>query len=527
MTEDTDILLLQAARLGKLFAGNERSSGRFDPDRERAFTEYTPIDQADLEGHLRGEMGIGVVPIKDDDTCSWAAIDIDNHDTDEDLPLAEVAEKIALKKLPLIPCRSKSGGIHCYLFLEKPQPATRVRIFMTGWAALLGYAGSEVFPKQGRLTEGKDGKKSLGNWINLPYLGGESTMRYAYVDGKKLSLIEFLDHAEKARISEHKLRALSVVEHPDAPPCVQQMYAKGVAQGYRNEALYNIVVYLKKADPNGYPTKAAEANTSVFAKPLPRAESQRTVASAARPDCTYRCNEEPIRSLCDRETCVTRKYGISSGDLERLNTVDALPIFTDLVKYMTEPVRWEFKINGVTITNIGTIQLLDWRAMRELIADRLTRVVPMIKAQEWERILQPLMATARIIEAPDDASVAGVIRSRLREFASKTDLLSRGEDKSERQALLRGMPVVQVAGGERCVVFRGEDFVNFLKRTRTEELKGVNLWFAVKGIGVFHERMRITTAKENYNINVWCMPVKEVLKAGDHEAESITFKSDL
>jgi hypothetical protein len=44
----------------------------------------------------------------------------------------------------------------------------------------------EIFPKQDALGDGE-----LGNWINLPYFGGD---RPAYgEDGRILSLAEFLD----------------------------------------------------------------------------------------------------------------------------------------------------------------------------------------------------------------------------------------------------------------------------------------------------------------------------------------------
>lgn len=524
--ESADQLLLDAARLWRLFQGNQRSSGRFDPKRERAWTEDVPARQEDCEAHLLGRVGLGIVPIQDDDTCIWAAIDVDDHDSDEDIPLRPLVERIEQAKLPLVACRSKSGGIHIYLFLEKPQPATKIRIFMDGWARKLGVGGMEIFPKQGKLVSTKDGAKQQGNWLNLPYFDGDKTNRYCVTD-RKLSLREFLDYAEKMKVSEAQLRALSTVEHPDAPPCIQRLMANGVAQGHRNEALYNIVVYYKKAAPNEFEAKAVAANTSVFAKPLPRAELQRTITSAGRADCAYRCNEEPIRSLCDRDTCITRKFGISSGDLERLNTVDALPIFTDLTKYMTEPVRWDLKIDGTPIRNIKTVQLLDWRAMREMVADRLTKIVPMIKGQEWERILHPLMATARIIEAPDDASVSGFIRSRLIEFASKADLMNKGQDKNDRKALLRGLPVVQVLDGDRCVVFRAQDFVAFLKRTKSEELKGVDLYMACKQAGIGHTKFRIPDVKADANINVWYLPVKDVQQALGGEADAPTYRSEM
>lgn len=497
-----------AERMLALFDGNKRSSGRYDPKRERAFTEAEPLTVADFEKHLAGTVGCGSVPIQDDGTCSWGAIDIDNHGSDEDLDLAAVDRRIMDMGLPLIPCRSKSGGIHCYMFLEQPLPASRVKALLTGFALNVGHGGSEIFPKQGKLGTTKEGKLQLGNWINLPYMDAAKTMRYAMREGRMLNLSEFLDLAEK-RTGEALLRALSKAEHPDAPPCVQKMYSQGVAKGHRNEALYNVVIYLKKAYPDGTEAKAVEANQTIFSTPLPRAEFGRTVSSACRPDMHYRCGEEPARSLCDRDACLTRKYGITPEDSQRIADHESLPEFSGLVKYLSEPVRWEFKVDGVKVVNIQTPDLLDWRRIREICAERLTKVVPMIKNQEWERILSPLMKEARIIETPDDASKDGVIRDRLREFASKTDLMNRGEDHEDRKSLLRGLPVVQVVDGDRCVVFRGQDFINFLKRTKSEELKGVDLWMAVKSIGVTHTRMRVGS---NANINVWTLPVAMVLE---------------
>jgi hypothetical protein len=304
------------------------------------------------------------------------------------------------------------------------------------------------------------------------------------------------------------------------------MFAQGVPAGHRNEALYNIVVYYKKAKPDEVTKLANEANATVFARPLPRAETNRTIGSASRADCTYRCGEEPIRSLCERDLCLKRKHGITPADAERLDTVESLPPFTGLVKYLSEPTRWEITIDGLKVTNLETEQLLDWREIRKIIAERHTRIVPLIKNQEWERMLQPLMKEARIISTPDDASVAGHIRARLRDFASKTDLTLKGNDIDDRKVLLRGLPVVQQYQGSRVVMFRAEDFVNFLKRTRSEEMKGVNLWFAVRDLGVGHTKVRIGTGAKVPNINVWFLPITELLTDAN-EITPTTFTSDL
>lgn len=509
-------------RLMALFVCNSRSSGRYAPARDRGWTEPEALTPGNWLNHLAGKEGCGGVPILDDDTCLWGAIDIDQHGSDEDLPIAEFEAKARAAKLPLILCRSKSGGIHAYAFFEKPVSAGRARAVLGQWAGAIGAGGSEIFPKQAKLVNGRDNKKMLGNWINFPYFDQAKCMRYAVVDGKVASLDQFLDLAERSRIKETSLRALAGSDHPDAPPCIQHMYAHKVPQGHRNEALYNTVIYLKKVDAGTAEQKANDANQTMFDKPLPKAELGRTINSAMRPEMQYRCNEEPIRSLCQRETCLNRKYGITPADAERLHG-EQLPSFTNLVKYASEPVRWEMEVDGIKIT-FKTDEILDWRSVRSKIYERLTKVVPMIKNQEWERILAPLSKEARIVETPDDASISGVIRERLREFAAKTDLTNKGQDSEDRKALLRGLPVVAEVDGDRCVVFRGQDFINYLKRTKSEELKGVDLWMAVKSIGVIRWRCRPGKGESINPIDVWALPCKEVVQ---HVMEPQKFKSEL
>lgn len=508
-------------RFYRLYHSNARSTGVFDPSSGKMHTAYQQPTPEDFRVHLRGTMGVGCVPILDDNTCKWAAIDIDNHGSDEDIPIAPVDEKITLHKLPIIACRSKSGGIHCYIFFDKPQAASKVRALMEEFARLIGYAGSEIFPKQAILRAGQDGGKQLGNWINLPYLGADRTNRYAFKNGKKLRLEEFLTEAEAKMITAEDLRKFMLLGFDDAPPCVQRMIEYGVDAGQRNEAMFNVVVFLRKAEMD-IKNEASRLNGQMFVKPLPKAEFMRTMISGSRPDYSYRCNEEPMKTLCDRETCLDRKHGISVKEYDDTAAMSALPAFSDLIKYISEPVRWEMKIDGKRVTNIQTTQLLDWRCMREIIADKLTKVVPMIKAVEWERLLDPVMKEARIYQTPDDASTAGVIRQKLKEFAMKTDLMNRGENTEDRKALTRGMPCVQVFDGERSVIFRAQDFVNFLKRTKSEELKGMNLWFAVRDMGCLHTKMRAG----NHNINVWAVPVSTVL-ADEPEPDPAHFKSDL
>ena len=315
---------------------------------------------------------------------------------------------------------------------------------------------------------------------------------------------------------------MQTMTYAEAPPCILKVLAGGAAEGNRNEAIFNTTVFLRKAFPDDFQQRAVELNPIIFYKPLNKAELARTVMSAGRPDYSYRCNEEPIKSFCNKEACLASKFGITAKEGEKLESMQELPTFSNLVKFQTEPIRWEISIGGHKVGNLSTSQLLDWRYIRELIAERTMKVVPMIKPAEWERMLAPLMDGVRFVETPDDASVSGVVRLRLKEFAAKTDLSNRGQNKEDRRALARGLPCVQEVDGERCVVFRSQDFINYLKRTKSEELKGTSLWFAVKDLGVIHSKFRLG----EHNINVWRIPVDAVTQ-GWAEAEAPEFTSEI
>lgn len=506
-----------------LFISNNRTIGQFHPKSGRIETVTKEMSIEDWVTHFNGVAGVGGVPIMDDNNCHWAVIDIDNHGQEEDTPIGPIDKIVTANQLPLVVCRSKSGGVHAYAFFKDAQPAAKVRAMMAKWAVQIGHPGVEVYPKQSTLRRNpQTGTMQNGNLVNLPYFVLAKTNRYAFRSEQVLDARGFLDLAIKLRMSNADVKDWSMKEHQEAPPCVQRMLTEGVEAGSRNEAAFHIGVYLRKAYPAEVEARLRDINNTIFPSPLPRAELTRTILSAQRPDYNYRCSVDPQNSLCDRTTCLTRKHGITISDAEAADIAGQLPEFTNLTKFMSEPIRWEMTVDGKLITNISTAQLLEWRFVREMIAEKLTKIVPMIKNGEWERILSKAMETVRVIDTPDDASINGVVRARLRDFSARTDLMSHGSDTKDREAMLRGLPCVQIYDGERQVMFRSQDFVAYLKRTRSEELKGVALWFAVRDVGVRHSKVRVGT----HSVNVWMLPVSEVQKEVS-EAAPVEFTTDL
>jgi len=106
--------------------------------------------------------GLGVIPIREDGSCVFGAIDFDDRTVDH----LALARRVREVDLPLVVCRSKSGGAHLYYF-SAPIRASEMRLRLDKFRARLGMPeNTEIFPKQDDL-EGK----GIGNWINLPYFG--------------------------------------------------------------------------------------------------------------------------------------------------------------------------------------------------------------------------------------------------------------------------------------------------------------------------------------------------------------------
>ncbi len=517
---------LSLKRFMQLFRGNPRSFGQWDPKikdkNRRSFTVKEAYTDFHFSEHLHGvteqgapAIGIGIVPIRDDGTCYWGAIDIDNHGKDEDTDILAVEAKVAELSLPLIPCRSKSGGVHLYLFGSEPMRAEHVRKILQRWATDIGVEGVDcIYPKQAQLRQNDQGERALGNWINLPYYEADNTERYAVNNGKRVTLDQFLDLAEGKMVDAAFLGKQIGSDHSHMPPCLTAyMKRGGLPSGMRNDGIYQLAVYARKKDPETARDAAHDLAVQFTAdNPLPFKERDKTIRSAMGKSYNYRCSL--FTDVCDREACRRLKYGISEAEYENLNSRAAMPSFSNLIKFRnSDPIRFDLdmgveghgpvrKLEGLTIEELSNFPLF-----RTMVMERTHVVLPRLKADEWDKVLADLFATVRIEEIPEDSTPQGALRTKIYEFARKADLESPGDRTADRQALLRGVPVVQVFEGVRVVMFRSVDFLQYLRRTKSDTVKEKDLWFkASKYAGVQSTRVKIG----NKPVSVWFLPVEDV-----------------
>lgn len=478
-------------RFKELFDGNE--VGFYKHAKSRGewhnWAADGEITEADVRKHLMGREGIAVIPIKQNNTCLFAVIDCDWHKkTKEDVDIGLLAEYISEKELPLVPCRSKSGGAHLYCFFTEPIAAALAVRLMQRLAKKLGISSEfEIFPKQTKLMRGQ-----RGNGISLPYFGGDKTQRYA-VEKKttgisKLSVEEFIALCESSAINQKQVMELLHDEHSEAPPCLQRIIEDGVGSGSRNEALYNLTIYMKKRFPDDYMDRLLDLNMEIFDKPLSSREARATISSASRRDYKYRCSESPCRDLCNREECVKRKFGIDEEDIEYASIGD---IFSSLKRFDTDPVQWEICIKGHRII-VKTPTLMDYRKLMEAALEAASIVLPLMKNAEWLRLLSQLMANVEYVEAPKEAKASGMLMVKLSEYIRRAHIVSAEDGSAGRTAIMHGAPIVDVdPSGRMKAYFKGASFIDFLKRSRQGTVSPSSVWMTVKEHGVVSDRIRV------------------------------------
>ena len=453
--------------------------------KKSARTLREPVTAELWEAHLAGERHLGIITITEENECWWGAVDIDDYSVSH----TDIVALLRTHGVPALVCRTKSGGAHVYLFFRQPIPARDVMPKLRELSAVLGYGESEVYPKQTAVASDQQG---LGNWLNMPYFGGDQTRCYAIRDdGRGLSMAQFMDEAEKLRMSSSAFLGLqlhkSVAGWEEAPPCLEHLAGIGVGQGIQNNAMFSFAVYARRVQPEGWETTLQEWNLRFFKPVHPHERMQSVIKSVGKKEYNYKCHDQPCVSHCNMALCRTRKYGIGPGG--GADIIDSVSILD------TEPPIFYvlLKTGGTVECDAATI--LNPRSFQQATAEQLRIVLPLYKLETWLPQVQRVVEGATTIDAPAEVGTTGQMVELLERFCTDRHA---GEHKEE---ILLGKPWRDEDTGR--VWFRLRDLTDFFERSKfrmlrrgqiTERIKsmdGGSDFFNVKGKGT----------------NVWYIPL--------------------
>lgn len=433
-------------RFANLFAGGQLGYGLWDKQKG-ARTVHEPPSISNYEAHLNGEIGLGVVPVQENGTCRFAAIDIDVDTIDH----AQLFTSVSKRRLPLVVCRSKSGGAHLYTFMAQGYPAAVVTDVLKKWATLLGYPRAEIFPKQNVI-----GSNNVGSWINLPYFSGDNSTRHAWGPNGMVPLEEFLGSITWFHPDAKVDETVETSSFERMPPCLAHLSKIGVQEGGRNNALTNFAIFFRKVNPDTWIQDTIDHHTSCFDPPLGDQEIRSTLRSInTRGYMSYTCGQEPLCSNCDRPTCEGLEFGVKHRPWTDSREFDS-NIVTDVRKILTDPPTFELAVNGREL-KLDFEQLYNYREYAKVVLERLNLAInPNKKQGQWVLELKELLRNATMVEVPDNASLDGRVMEHVQEFLARYKLAQNRED------LARGLPV-QINGS---VYFRSIDVLKYLEGYR-------------------------------------------------------------
>lgn len=466
--------------------------------KKSASTVRRPVTEELWQQHIDGKYPLGIITINEEEQCWWGGIDVDRYDINH----AEIVQQIEKAKLPMVLIRSKSGGAHILMFLSAPVSAGAMMAVLRDIAASLGFGDCEIYPKQAQVLASKG---DLGNWLNMPYLGGDKSDRVAIKKtGASMTLDEFLSHAERLRLSPEEFEKLGSRrktpaprkgstrgqgEFGDGPPCLEHITGKGFPEGTRNIGLFNIGVACRKKYGDDWKEKLEEFNRRFLSPPLPADEVLSIVRSLDKKEYNYTCDQNPLASHCNLGMCRTRKFGVGdAGDYPNISSLSVLD---------TQPALWFLDVEDQRI-ELTTEQLQSYRSFHMACMERLHKCYRSLKQDTWLAMLAAAMSNATVIEAPPDVGLHGQFLELLEEFLTNRQRGERQED------ILGGRPWEDEARGRHY--FRLSDFMKHVQREgirdwkrnwvtqRIHDLGGDREFFNIKGKGV----------------NVWWVPSSAV-----------------
>jgi hypothetical protein len=407
----------QAKRLLAAFAGSDVAHGTTQVGRinrngkadakSRIIRE--PLTEELVQKHIDGQHGVGAIPINEQNKCKFGALDIDEYDLDH----KKLHDKIVKLKLPLLHCRSKSGGAHLYLFLKEFEDAAVVREYLTEMSILLGHSGCEIFPKQDKILSDRG---DVGNFINMPYFNAELPHRYCYNDDiEAMELDEFLDAVDASRVTLAKLEEVQttrkVRKHfEDGPPCLRHIFADGPQSEPRNKLLFMIAVYCKSKFPDDWQTSVEEYNRTLFTTPLSAQEVMTVIKQHEKKDYGFTCKDEPFKSYCDPALCAAAKHGVGSS-------AEGAPQVGGLTIQLSEPRLYFMDVNGQRLV-LTVDQLQNQTQWQRACMEQCQFMPPTISGRRWQQMINSLMGAATLLEVPEEGTTKGEFKELLRLYCT-------------------------------------------------------------------------------------------------------------
>lgn len=489
---------------------------------------YEPLTDQVWQAHLDGTVGLGIVPVRTDAHVGYFVLDVDKYTITE--LHQKLVKQIEALGLPLVVTRSKSGGAHVWCFLARPIPAIEAIQIAKEWKTKLGLDNfgnkCEIFPKQDSVAT-----MDVGSWINLPYFGGDNLYDHRFCvgpRGQQLNLEEFLRFAaarransvpeDLGRMGEEITPDLAgpaagvnpaLMEHQQAPPCVRHMLANGVNEGSRNNAVYQMAIYLQRAFQDDWRERLDRFNQDQVDPPLGFQEMGKTAASMSRGYATWRYKCDEHAHICDKAACASVAYGVGTvrkigkDMIQKVISIDN----PDGERYFV------FEVDGGRSFMVTASGMQTQRAFETGYLNATGKTFKFPRGLKWRDATEQLLEIAENRMAEDAITNPGLMIDAFRDWVSAQGGY---HGKAALESLREGCAVYLPDTKE--IVFKASAFKSRMERTGIR-LEPHALWSIMeKHLKVKHKTIRV----EKNSVRVISSPCEEPwfdVDAGNTEDE--------
>ena len=385
-----------------------------------------PITDLDYQQHLDGTKSIGIQPCNDNGLARFGAIDIDPK-IYKNLDLKYYLDIIQEKELPLIPIKSKSGGLHLYVFTKQLVKAKIIKDFLEEVLFLFKLPiNTEIFPKQTKLGDDTDGNKLNGNFINLPYFGKKERVAID-PSGKEIPFAIFLNCIELNKQTAEQLKNISgniiqkeltggAEEFKDGPPCLEILSKNKMTDG-RDRFLYNYMVFAKKKYSDDWKNKVLQAGRNYFEFNATWTDDhiEKKIKNWEKETKGHTCSDELLAPVCVKSECVKRRFGIISD--KKINW----PLMNHLIKVDFKPdPEYYFTVENkkgesVPVHAKDVNKLKDQKELRGLIMAQADVFPPPIKAMEFYEMINALLDGVDTVQPAPGTTPMEILKKLLQE----------------------------------------------------------------------------------------------------------------
>ena len=304
-------------------------------------TVHEPVTDNIWKQHLEGKLRLGLKP-EMNDKCHWGCIDVDPNNY-KDYSEKKYVEIIKKYNLPFVPVKSKSGGLHIFIFFTEQADIKKVQTKLQEINEEY-FLAQEIFP--------------CNKAVNMPYHKMNASMEFAFDDNNTPVMVgRFIEMANQKKIKPSDFFNFKVQEYQAEsewkhyPPCVQKLIQEGWSGNNRNNFLFNVLVLEMKKNNTlnvqQIDEVAQQRNNQIFTKPLSRNEVTQLAKSVHKGGYQFQCppKHPEYNPICNKELCKLRRLGIGDAVPEIIESFDKITYIQD-----TKNVWYEFDFKGSRIT---------------------------------------------------------------------------------------------------------------------------------------------------------------------------------